>query len=129
MAKKELTKKKWALMFIPYGSMIHSLTFPYDFEEDGTPSERMDTNVYISEEIARTCYEEKWDRLEVVTLERVRKPKISAFINIISKQYGFKDSSMTFEEMIKIDFENTTDSDLCHPDVPLLMDLFEVVEV
>ena len=50
------------------------------------------------------------------------------YIPYWDKQYKFNESSMTFEEMIKIEFKDIIDSNPSNPDALLLLALFEVVE-
>jgi hypothetical protein len=125
MDKKELTKKNWALFYIPYGTIIHAITYI----GDDTPVAQVRANVYISEKLARDAYSETDEVLSILSVERKRKPTVKAFIQSITDKYKFNEIHTSFEEMIRMDFQDTEDADIFINNSPILLALFEVIEV
>jgi hypothetical protein len=124
MDKKELTKKNWALLYIPYGSIIHALTYI----SENTTQMKVRTNAYINEALARNS-QGIGDTIAVLSIKRARKPTVKEFIKTITNKYKFDETYTSFEEMIKLDFRDTEDADIFISNSPLLLDLFEVVEI
>jgi hypothetical protein len=124
MDKKELTKKNWALLYIPYGSIIHALTYI----SENTTQMQVRTNAYINEALARNS-QGIGDTISILSIKRARKPTVKEFIRTITNKYKFYETYTSFEEMIKLDFRDTEDADIFISNSPLLLDLFEVVEI